>query len=155
MQKTVDYYNTRIKALKAKIKRPNTEKRITILRERERTRRTKKQKGKGCQNPIIQAALINATAFILGQFINFFLISHSNRQGVTYQQNILIVVEPEAKEDKSSYNQNPTGLPRHSSPRLHIIVRLRPEGLRRDSHHSPARANDDWAMEECRRDGTR
>jgi hypothetical protein len=36
MRKTVDYYNTKIEKHKAAIKRLNAEKRIAILRQRER-----------------------------------------------------------------------------------------------------------------------
>jgi uncharacterized small protein (DUF1192 family) len=45
--KTVDYYNSRIETLKATIRRLTAEKRIAILRERERTLKSQTKQGAG------------------------------------------------------------------------------------------------------------
>jgi len=84
MQKMVDYYNTKIEALKATIKRLNAEKRVTILRERERTLKAQTKRGitsgqrlpsrqdRRCRNVTL---IINVVALIL-QVISLFLNSH-------------------------------------------------------------------------------
>jgi hypothetical protein len=96
-------------------KRINTKKRNTKRHTR---------KGRRYRDRNIQAAFIKAIAIILVPFISWFLNSHSNRKGITYQQNILIVVEPEAKEDKSSYNLKPISTSGRSSPPDYFGLKL-------------------------------
>ncbi|MGD1042172.1 MAG: hypothetical protein ABR913_03805 [Sedimentisphaerales bacterium] len=45
--KNIEYYNTRIEVLKATIRRLTAEKRIAILRERERTLKSQARQGAG------------------------------------------------------------------------------------------------------------
>jgi hypothetical protein len=95
--KTVSYYNSKIETLKATIRRLNVEKRIAILRERERTLRKQIQQGKCYRDRNIQSAVIKAVAIILVPFISWFLSSHSNKQGISLQKNVSTSLNAETK----------------------------------------------------------